>query len=76
LLPVYTTDVHKTRLLYDHSTSLSNFNNFNWAISCTVLLYYGGHDSAFMFFCFIIKGHLLTYLVQMAFQISIISTND
>jgi len=32
LLPEYTTDRHKNHLLYDHSTSLCNFNNLGYIL--------------------------------------------
>ena len=47
-LPEYTTDLHKNRLLYDHSTILLNCNKTLGYILFSIL-HYGGHDSAFMF---------------------------
>jgi len=46
----------KHRLLYDHSTSVSNF------ISCIVLLCYCGYYSAFMFYVI-----MCTFLFRCAF---------
>jgi len=52
LLPDYTADLHESRLLYDHSTCLSNFNSILVVIALAYL-HYHGHDSAFLFLFFL-----------------------